>query len=287
MKDLHIHTVYSDGELAISEIIEKIKKSKIDFFSITDHNNFDGCKEIIENNLHKKDNLKFVTGIELSAAIDKGNCHILGYNIDLYNEDLIAYLKNLKEMDNHNIMLIIDYLINIFKLKFSEQDIENLFIKKGSINNVEVAKLLIKFGYCHEVGEAFQKYILPAKKATNLKKREFSVYNCIDIIKKAGGIPVLAHNYQLKKNYIELKEYICDLKNHGLMGLECYHSGFSKEGIDNSLNLAKKYDLLITGGSDYHGKTIKPDIEIGTGKNNNLDIKELSIEKYLNKKLRY
>lgn len=287
MKDLHIHTVYSDGELNISDVIDKIKELGIDLFSITDHDTIDGCKEIIENNLHNKNKLKFITGIELSAAIEKGNCHILGYNIDIYNEELALHLKKLKEMDKYNMMLIIEFLINVFKLDFAKHDIEQLFIKKGSVNSVEIARLLIRLGYCNTINDAFQKYILPAKKETNSKKREFSVYECINIIKKSGGIPVLAHNYQLKKNYIELKKYILDLKNHGLMGLECYHSGFSTSGIANSLNLAQKYDLLITGGSDYHGKIIKPDIDIGTGKNNNLDIKGLSIEKYLNKRLKY
>lgn len=287
MKDLHIHTIYSDGELNVYELIEKIKELGVDFFSITDHDTVDGCKEIIENNLHRKNHLKFVAGIELSASIDKGNCHILGYNIDIYNDNLKSHLNKLKEMNKYNIMLVINYLKDKFKIDFTDEDIEQLFMKTGTVNNVEISKMLVKMGYCNNINEAFECYIKAAKKETRTKKREFSAYECIDIIKKANGIPVLAHNYQLKKDYIELKEYIADLKKHGLMGLECYHSGFSKEGIDNNINLAKIYGLLVTGGSDYHGPNVKPDIEIGKGKNNNLDISELSIEKHLSKKLKY
>lgn len=287
MKDLHIHTIYSDGELDILEIIKKIKELEIDFFSITDHDTIEGCKKIVENNIHRKQNLKFVTGIELSAKIDKGKCHILGYNIDIYNDNLQLCLKRLEEMDKYNIMLIIDYLKDKFKINISNQDIEQIFMKKGSVNNVGISKMLVKLGYCNTINEAFEKYILPAKKVTFDKKREFTVYECIDIIKKAEGIPVLAHNYQLRKNYMELREYIIDLKKHGLMGLECYHSGFDNAGTFESLELAEEFDLLITGGSDYHGPTVKPSIEIGRGKNNNLNITNLSIEKYLVKKLKY
>lgn len=287
MKDLHIHTSYSDGELSVYELIDKIKELGIDFFSITDHDTVDGCKELIENNLHKKNNLKFVTGIELSASIDKGNCHILGYNIDIYNTDLQSYLKKLKEMNKYNTMLIIEYLKDKCKINFTDKDIEELFTKQGTVNNVEISKMLVKLGYCSNINEAFKCYISLAKKETRTKKHEFSAYQCIDIIKEANGIPVLAHNYQLKKEYMELKEYIADLKKHGLMGLECYHSGFTYSKMINSINLAKAYGLLITGGSDYHGPTVKPDIEIGKGMNNNLDIQALSIEKYLTKKLKY
>ena len=85
----------------------------------------------------------------------------------------------------------------------------------------------------------------------------------------------------------DLKNYILDLKEHGLMGLECYHSGFDLAGINNSLQIASDLDLLITGGSDYHGINVKPDIDIGYGKNHNLHIKKLSIENYLNGKYRY
>ena len=103
MKDLHIHTVYSDGELTPQEIINIAKEKGIDLLSITDHDTIFGSKEVIDNNLHKKANINFVTGIELSAKIDKGNCHILGYNIDIYNKKLIEKLEQLNDMSYYNI----------------------------------------------------------------------------------------------------------------------------------------------------------------------------------------
>ena len=190
-------------------------------------------------------------------------------------------------MNRHNIMLIVDFLKEKFNMNITDADIEQMYRKKGTVNNVEVSKMLVRLGYCLNVREAFQKYILLAKKMTNDYKQEFSAYECINIIKKADGIPVLAHNYQLKMSYIELKNYIVDLKKHGLMGLECYHSGFNSSGIYNSLMLAHNLHLLTTGGSDYHGLNVKPDIEMGTGKDNNLNITNISIEKYLNKILKY
>lgn len=286
MKDLHIHSVYSDGELTINEIIEKVKENNVDFFSITDHDIIIGSKEIVLNNLHHKNNLKFVTGIELSAKIDKGKCHILGYNYDINNELLNEKIKELKEMSKYNILLVVQYLKKNFNINLKDSDLENIFNKEGTFNNVQIAKLLVDLGYTKTIDEAFISYIQEAKEKVRNEKREFSPYECIDIIKKSGGIPVLAHNYQLRKNYIELKDYLVDLKKHGLMGLECFHSGFRKSAMLNNVSLAQKYGLLTTGGSDYHGVNVKPDIEIGTGKNGNLNIEDISIEKYLSKRLK-
>lgn len=287
MKDLHIHTIYSDGELTPQEIINIAKEKKIDLLSITDHDTIFGNKEVIDNNLHKKLDINFITGIELSAKIDKGNCHILGYNIDIYNKKLSEKLELLNDMNCYNISLVINYLKEKFGIILNEKQLNKIFNKLGSINNVAVSQSLVEMGYVKSIKEAFNKYILEARRATKKERKEFTPYECIDIIKNADGIPVLAHNYQLKKDDDELKKYLIDLKNHGLIGLECYHSGFTTNGTQNSLKLAHELDFLITGGSDYHGPNIKPDIEIGSGQNNNIEIEQLSIEKYLTKKLKY
>lgn len=287
MKDLHIHSVYSDGELNINQIIEKVKRNNVDFFSITDHDTIIGSKEVVLNNLHHKNNLKFVTGIELSAKIDKGKCHILGYNYDINNEFLNNSIKELNDMSKYNICLIINYLKKNFNINISDSELNEIFNKSGSFNNVQISKLLVKLGYVKTMDEAFKFYIEEAKEKTRNEKHEFSPYDCISIIKKAGGIPVLAHNYQLKKNYIELRKYLIDLKIHGLMGLECYHSGFKNAEMKNNVALANSLGLLTTGGSDYHGVNVKSSIDIGTGKNYNLNIEYISIEKYLSKCLKY
>lgn len=287
MKDLHIHSVYSDGELNVNQIIEKVKENNVDFFSITDHDTIIGSKEVVLNNLHHKNNLKFVTGIEFSAKIDKGNCHILGYNYDINNELLNKKIKELKEMSKYNILLVVQYLKKNFNINLKDSDLESIFNKEGTFNNVQIAKLLVDLGYTKTIEESFINYIQQAKMFVKNEKREFSPYECIDIIKKSGGIPVLAHNYQLKKDYMELKAFLIDLKRHGLMGLECYHSGFKICEMLNNVALAKKLNLLITGGSDYHGINVKNDIEIGSGRNKNLNIEHISIEKYLSKRLKY
>lgn len=287
MKDLHIHSVYSDGELNVNQIIEKVKENNVDFFSITDHDTIIGSKEVALNNLHHKNNLKFVTGIELSAKIDKGKCHILGYNYDINNELLNKKIKELKEMSKYNILLVVQYLKKNFNINLKDSDLESIFNKGGTFNNVQIAKLLVDLGYTKTIEESFINYIQQAKMFVKNEKREFSPYECIDIIKKSGGIPVLAHNYQLKKDYMELKAFLIDLKRHGLMGLECYHSGFKICAMLNNVALAKKLNLLITGGSDYHGINVKNDIEIGSGRNENLNIEDISIEKYLSKRLKY
>lgn len=231
--------------------------------------------------------MKYVTGIELSAKVDKGKCHILGYNYDINSKYLNDKVNELSEMGKYNICLVVNYLKKNFGINISDSDLDEIFSKKGSFNNIQISKLLVKLGYAKTIDEAFKFYIQEAKEKTKNEKREFSSYECIAVIKKSGGIPVLAHNYQLKKNYIELRRYLIDLKVHGLMGLECFHSGFKNAEMLNNISLAKNLGLLITGGSDYHGINVKPDIEIGSGKRNNLNIEDISIEKYLNKHLKY
>ena len=93
------------------------------------------------------------------------------------------------------------------------------------------------------------------------------------MITNAGGIAVLAHPSQLKLRDILLSDLLCELKSYGLSGLECYYSTNTPEQTEYYINLAKEYNLYITGGSDFHGEKIKPDIKLGTGINNTLNVK--------------
>lgn len=267
--DLHTHTIHSDGTLTPKELLQLAKKNNIDVLAITDHDNIEGSKQLIYGN---HDGINVYSGVELNAKVDKGQMHILGYNIDLENEELNKKLKELKQHSISNIKLYIEQLKNDFNIILPENDINDLLTRDGNIGRPQLALILVKYGYCNTVKEAFDKYLMDDK----VRKMKFWITKeeCINLIINAGGIPVLAHPFTLKMSKEELHKEIEYLVSIGLKGIEIIHSKSSEEERNYYDKLAKEFNLLTTGGTDFHGKEVKPDIELGTGKNNNVQVNE-------------
>ncbi len=276
--DLHTHTNFSDGDMSPSELINHAIKNKISVIAITDHDTLNGAKSINRNDyLITKTGIKIIDGIELSAKVEKGTMHILGINIDINNEDLNKKMDILRDISVNSTLSVMEQIKRDYGIVFRYEDIKNLINSNHNLGRPDLAKLCIKYGYATSVQEAFDKYLIEAHKKTRKVGKGLPYQECINLIKNSGGIPVLAHPKSLE---LEDKEFLLLLKEMiscGLMGIEVYHSSHSKDEMEYYLEIAKKYNLLISGGSDFHGITVKPDIEIGTGKNHNLKIKKLSI----------
>ena len=272
--DLHVHSTFSDGELTPLQILDVCKKNGIGVVSITDHENLIGSKVAISNNPYS--DITVIPGIELEADYSNGQCHILGYNMSLDNERLNNITKDIM-LDNINrIKSLIVLLYEHYKIKFDDKDLEVMFSKEGNIGRPEVAKLCVKYGYSETVESAFKQYLRPLKK--KLKQEiKLSHIECIDYIKNAGGLVSLAHPITLKKDDEELFEYIKMLKEHGLDAIEVYHTKHNLEYSNKLITFCNKLELLQSGGTDYHGPVVKPNIEIGTGKNGSMKITDLSI----------
>lgn len=273
--DLHTHTCYSDGELTPNELIEYALKHKVGTLAITDHDTVVGLKNI--NNGYNNTSIKIIPGIELSAKIKTGRMHILGYGININNEHLNKKLIEIKNNSIYHIISLLHQIKKDYNIVFSTEDIQELINANHNLNRVDLAKLCIKYGFATYVQEAFDKYLIDANKKIEANKSGLDYTECIDLIIKAGGIPVLAHPNSLELNDIELLKLIKEMVSNGLQGIECYHSSFTKDESLYYLEIANKLNLLISGGSDFHGKSIKPDVEIGTGKNNNLHIRQLTL----------
>ena len=273
--DMHIHTVYSDGEKTPCEIVEMVKENNVSTFSITDHDTVLGVKDLYEN-YHDND-LRFIPGIELTGKIDKGRLHILGYGIDPYNNKLSEMLTGLRESSIQRVIAMVDYIKTRFNIAFSDTDLEKMYSAVGNIGRPDIAKLCLKYGYVSNTQEAFNKYLIEAYDHLRKGSLKLSDKDCISLILESGGIPVLAHPISLEKDYYELDSYIEKLTQYGLAGIEVYHSLQSDQYSKQLLSLVDKYNLLVSGGSDYHGEIIKPDVMIGSGRNNNIKIKHLSI----------
>lgn len=267
MIDLHSHSTHSDGTLTPSELLILAKEKGIEYFAITDHDDIEGSKKLIES---KHDGITVYSGVELNAKVDKGQMHILGYNIDLYNEELNNRLKELKENSKHNIMLYVKQLKEDFNIELPQKDIDEILNREGNIGRPLLALLLIKYGYVSTVAEAFDKYLRDDKVRNH--KMWITKEECINLILNAGGIPVLAHPFTLKLTDEELHEEIKTLVDLGLKGIEIVHSNSNEEQREYYKQLAKEFNLITTGGTDYHGKEVKPNVELGTGIKGNVKL---------------
>lgn len=277
--DLHTHSIYSDGTMTPEEILIAAKIKGMKTLAITDHDDIEGSKILVGLN-HKGINV--YSGVELSAGIPKGEMHILGYNFNLDDNELNAKLKELRNNAIETIMLYINQLKNDFGIILPDEEIEKLLSKKGKIGRPQLALIMIKYGYINKVSEAFKEY-LDDSKVRDIKK-SISKEECIKMITNAGGIATLAHPWSLEMSNEELYNEVKYLKNIGLGGIEVIHSDSTDEQRRYYKSLAAEFDLLETGGTDFHGYEVKPEIELGRGINNNVNIKETDLS--LVKKIR-
>lgn len=276
--DLHTHTVYSDGDLTPSELLDKAIEKNIGTISITDHDTilaYDECLDATDINI--------IPGIELSAKSSIGSMHILGYGIDIHNTSLKNKMSELRNNSIYSILAVLTQLKKDYGISFDNDKITDLIVTNRSIGKLDVAKLIVQQGLATSVPNAFEKYLNEVKANTRSTARGISYEECIDLISGAGGIPVLAHPHTLELNPHDFLIRLKKLISAGLMGIEVYHNSHSKEDVEWFMKIADEFELLYSGGSDYHGETAKPDVELGTGLNENIKIKRLTLIEQLKK----
>jgi len=260
--DLHIHTNLSDGALSSKEIIDESSKIGLKTISITDHDTIEAYdKEIIEYANNKGINL--IPGVEISTKINKCGIHVLGYNFDINNNELIEKLSLLRNARH-------DYLYNVSKklnelgydLNVQELDkidaVTKAHISRDVVNNPKNKELLVKdFGYIPEMGEFIETIMNEGCKAY-VKKQTISPKEAAKLIRNAGGKVVLAHPvaYQNEDNLTEenIKEIIKDMKADGIESYYIYTNRDNKKvnDIEKWNKIAEELNLITTIGSDFH-----------------------------------
>lgn len=273
--DLHTHTIFSDGDLEPNELIKLAISKNISTIAITDHDTVNGVQNI--NYSLFKDKINVIPGIELSSKVPKGQMHILGLNIDIYNEKLNNKLNEIKNINIYSVLAILLQIRKDYNISFTYQEIQELINTKHNIGRPDIAKLCVKNGYATSVKDAFNKYLIDAFNKTRTHSKGLPYFECLKLITHSGGIPILAHPKSLELSDKELLCLLKDMINCGLKGIEVYHSTHTKEESLRFLEIANKLNLLVSGGSDFHGISVKPDVELGTGINNNIKIKQLSV----------
>lgn len=241
--DLHVHTTASDGAYSPREVVHLASRKGISYLGITDHDTIAGLAEAAEE--CSRYAVVFIPGIEFSTIFEEYEMHILGYNFDWKNERLSNTVYQLQQARTNRIKKMLVKLadLNIFV------EMEEVRAKASAQNlgRVHLALVLIDKGVVSSIEEAFAKYL---NKGCPAFVPRYKLTPCLamDIIKEAQGFPVLAH-----PGLVGYDQIIPDLVENGLQGLEVYHPRHSKEEINTYLKMAQKYNLIITGGSDFHG----------------------------------
>jgi len=263
--DLHIHSTASDGTFTPREIVSMARDLKLAAIAITDHDTIDGAREALDQ--CDPSSLQFVPGVEISATPffkDRGDSsyHILGYFIDLDDTELNQLLKKLQKARSGRNPEIIKKLqaagfdISLDEVRGAAGD--------GQVGRPHIAQILLDKGYVESISQAFDAFLSKGQPAY-VDKFRIDCQGAIDIITNAGGIPVLAHPGLISvKSDDEFESLVGSLKNDGLMGLEVYYPEHSAKQVALLENMAATHDLLITGGTDFHGE-LKPDTSMGTG----------------------
>jgi hypothetical protein len=251
--DLHLHTIFSDGTYTPEELISRSQKAGLSAIAVVDHDSVSGIEPALA--AAESSDLEVLPGIELSTEHNDREVHILGYLIDYKNKTFLDKLEYLRNNRIERVYKIIGKLKNL-GIDLDPKSVFNLS-GSGTVGRLHIARALVQDGLAGSISEVFQKYIGDNGPAYVLGFR-FSSGEAIKFIKDAGGVPVLAHPYSLNND-----ELIFEFIKLGLMGLEVYYPEHSQGEVNFYLDLAKKNNLLVTGGSDCHGKA-KPQVRIGS-----------------------
>ncbi|MBV7274926.1 PHP domain-containing protein [Clostridium sp. PL3] len=255
--DLHIHSNYSDGKFSPEKIVDLSKRKNIKYISITDHDTIDS--QYIVNDTSIK-NINIIPGLEISSQYKDSEIHILAYFIDLENKNLKNSLNNIKYSRQERVRRIISKL-NDLNIDINIEDIDKEDYNK-SIGRPHIAKVLVDKGLVGSIKEAFQKYLMKNRPAF-VERCKIDYKEALKLILDAKGVPILAHPGEIYRN-INIESIIKDLKMYGLKGIEVFHPSHSPKTINNFYNLAKKYSMAITGGSDCHGNKMNGEYMLGT-----------------------
>lgn len=280
--DLHIHSTASDGTLTPAEIIHTALKATDEetdpiVIALTDHDTVAGISEFLKEADKYKKRLTAIPGIEISTNYHGVEIHILGYNVNPENKELLEQLKIYRESrDRRNEKIIEKLQAEGFEITMDDIKPDN---PGNTIARPHIAKQLMKKKYVSSVKEAFDKYLAEGQ-SCYVERIMPTPEEAIKLIKNSGGIPVLAHlMYYNKLNASEKESLVFKLKQAGLIGIESYYNTYTPVEEAYILSLAKQSGLLLTGGTDFHGEN-KPHISLFKGQGS-MEVPESILPEFL------
>ena len=246
--DLHIHSTFSDGVLTPAEIVDLAVMQGLKAISITDHDTSAGIDEARQRAFGK--GMKVLTGIEISSWHGDTSMHILGYCFRHEDKQFNSRLQLLQDGRETRNSRIIENL-NRLGIRVDVSELLH-YSEYGQTGRPHIARLLVDKGVTKSVDLAFKHYLRRGA-AAYAERFRFSAHDAISMIRGAGGIAVLAHPASLDPTLRSIPSLLKDLFKVGLGGVEAYYPSHSPKAVKALLKMADEMDLLITGGSDFHG----------------------------------
>ena len=255
--DLHLHTTYSDGRLTPTQLVDLVAQRGLRVVAVTDHDSTEGLAEAMEA-AAKYPDITIIPGIELSTDIPGNEIHVLGYFINYADSGFQDTLSEFREgrLDRASRMVS-----NLEKLGISidwERVLE--LSDGGAVGRPHIAQAMVEKGYIKYPQEAFEKYI-GRNGPAYAERPKLTPGDAVKMILEVDGLPVLAHPARYVDNP---GGHLPGLKVAGLVGMEVYYKDYTPEEIGDLLGLCKTYDLIPTGGTDYHALGTPGEMEPGS-----------------------
>lgn len=241
--DLHVHSTASDGALSPTALVEEARARNIQVVALTDHDTMDGVAEA--QAAAERMGIELIAGVELNTDSPAGEVHVLGYYIPLENQafqELLANRRRARVVRAHKMV----ERLRTLGMTIEYADVER-FAGQGAVGRPHVARALVAAGYAADVREAFDRWIYTGGPAY-VKRESFSPTEAVAAVREAGGVPVLAHPGRIRDQSV-----IPELIEAGLEGLECYYPEHTPQQTEHYAALAREHDLVVTGGTDFHG----------------------------------
>ena len=255
--DLHTHSTFSDGTFTPLQLVKYAEEKGLKAFALTDHDTTEGIKEAksIETNV------EVISGVEISTRDDKKEIHIVGLYVNENDADLNKQLKYYREKRVTRNFEILEKL-NSLGVDITIDDVKES-CTGDVISRAHIAKALVSKGFVGSYTEAFDRY-LGDNKCAYVPRETLNYEESMELITKAGGVPVLAHPLLYKMSDTNLENMMVKLRQKGLKAVEVYYSTHSNSDTQHVMAMANRVGLIYSGGSDFHGAT-KPKIDMGTG----------------------
>lgn len=248
--DLHMHTTASDGSSTPEELVKTCAELGLETIAVTDHDNTSAVEAAKEAALNYS--LDVVPGIEISTYRGEAEYHILGYFIDIENDSLLGLTEAIIQSRIDRTHEMVDKLTDMgYPIEFS--DVKK-FATGVSIGRPHIARALVERGYVDEIDDAFTDQFIGGGGEAYVEKKKVLPLEAIQVILKAGGVPVIAHPHLINHGKALDKKEIARLKDAGLKGVEVYQTKHDEKTTLKYKKIAEELDLIITGGSDYHGE---------------------------------
>ena len=241
--DLHLHTCFSDGTYSPEELVSHAQRCRLAAIALTDHDSVEGC--VRAELACRAAGIEFIPGTELTAEQNGNELHILGYCLEVHNPRLLTEIARFQSVRQNRIREMVARL-NQLKVPLSADRVFTLANCRAP-GRPHVARALVQAGLCSSLDEAFERFLKKNRPAW-VPKFKMSAADAIALIHQAGGVAVLAHPGLNRSD-----EVIPSLVEAGLDGIECFHTKHSTATAEHYLELADRFNLVVTGGSDCHG----------------------------------